>query len=223
MALVDQLKKDSGRLWADATNHRFISELGDGSLAEDKFRRYFIQDYVFVNQLAKVGGLAVAKAPDLESARPFGNFLSMLLGAEDSLFLGAFEVMKVPEREFRNAAPLPTTDAFSNYLVNLSSAGTYADICCAMYVVEGVYLDWANRLDNENACPADSGSPLGAIFQQWIDIHTDASLGPFVRFLASRVNAESPSKAGGFQVVFNQVARYETAFWNMAYDGEEWP
>ena len=57
MALVDQLKKNSGRIWTDATNHPFISELGDGSLAEDKFRRYFIQDYVFVNQLAKVGGL----------------------------------------------------------------------------------------------------------------------------------------------------------------------
>ena len=139
--MVDQLRKDSGRLWADATDHPFITELGDGSLPEDKFRRYFMQDYVFVNQLAKVGGLAVAKAPDLVAARPFGDFLSVLLGAEDTLFLDAFEVMQVPESEYRNAMPLPTTDAFSNYLVGLASAGTFADICCAMYVVEGVYLD----------------------------------------------------------------------------------
>ena len=147
MALVDQLRKNSGRLWTDATDHPFITELGAGSLPDHKFRRYFVQDYVFVNQLAKVAGLAVAKAPDLNAARPFGEFLSMLLGAEDSLFLGAFDVMKVPEHEFRNATPLPTTDAFSNYLVGLASAGTFADICCGMYVVEGVYLDWADRLD----------------------------------------------------------------------------
>ena len=92
MALVDQLRTNSGRIWTDATDHPFVTELGDGSLPEDKFRRYFIQDYVFVNQLAKVGGLAIAKAPDLVAARPFGDFLSVLLGAEDTLFLDAFEV-----------------------------------------------------------------------------------------------------------------------------------
>ena len=223
MALVDQLRENSGRIWSDATDHPFITELGDGSLPEDKFRRYFLQDYVFVNQLAKVGGLAIAKAPDLVAARPFGDFLSMLLGAEDSLFLDAFEVMQVPESEYRNATPLSTTDAFSNYLVGLASAGTYADICCAMYVVEGVYLDWADRLDGANARPADSGHPLAGIYQQWIDIHTDASLGAFVRFLESQVNSANPSRLADFQVIFNQVARYEFAFWEMAYAGEDWP
>ena len=223
MALVDQLRKNSGRIWTDATFHPFISELGDGSLPESKFNRYFIQDYVFVNQLAKVAGLAVAKAPDLGAARPFGDFLSVLLGAEDSLFLRAFDVMNVPERDFRSASPLPTTDAFSNYLVGLSSAGTFEEICCAMYVVEGVYLDWADRLDNENVRPGESGHPLGGIYQEWVDIHTDASLGPFVRFLASQLNASSELQAERLQVIFNQVARYEFAFWEMAYSGEDWP
>ena len=74
MALVvDELRKNSGRLWTDATGHPFITELGAGSLPDYKFRRYFVQDYVFVNQLAKVAGLAVAKAPDLNAARPFGD------------------------------------------------------------------------------------------------------------------------------------------------------
>ncbi len=223
MALVDQLRKNSGSIWTEATHHPFITELGDGSLSEDKFRRYFVQDYVFVNELAKVAGLAVAKAPDLDAARPFGDFLSVLLGAEDSLFLRAFGAMNVPDREFRSATLLPTTDAFSNYLVGLASAGDFADICCAMYVVEGVYLDWADRLDGAGVRPGDSGHPLGGIYQEWIDIHTDASLGPFVRFLASQVNASGESRTERFQVIFDQVARYEFAFWEMAYTGEDWP
>ena len=89
MALVEQLRKNSGRLWTDATGHPFITELGAGSLPDYKFRRYFVQDYVFVNQLAKVAGLAVAKAPDLNAARPFGDFLSMLLGARGFLVSGS--------------------------------------------------------------------------------------------------------------------------------------
>ncbi len=220
---IERLRGESCALWHRATVHPFIEELGAGTLPVEKFRRYFVQDYLFVGELAKVAGLLTAKAPDVASARPFGEFLSNLLGAEDNLFLRAFEAMGTPDEEFRNAEPLPTTSAFGNYLTALAYSGTFREMCCAMYVVEGVYLDWADRLTAENARPADSGHPLGGLYQEWIDIHADEALGPFVRSLESQVNGASPGELPGLQVIFNQVARYEAAFWEMAYRGEEWP
>ncbi len=222
MEPVERLKTNSSDLWRRAASHPFIEELGSGALHGGKFRRYFIQDYLFVTDLTRVAGLAVSKAPDLVTARPFGDFLSNLLGAEDSLFLRAFEAMGLSEEEFLGAKALPTTAAFGNYLVGLAHAGSFTEICCAMYVVEGVYLDWAERLKASNARPADSGSPLGGLYQEWIDIHTDESLGPFVRFLESRTNLASPAQLPALQNIFDQTARYEFAFWEMAYNGEQW-
>jgi len=67
---ISELKSAHRDLWDSATRHPFIEELGDGSLPVQKFRRYFIQDYVFVNDLSKTLGIAEAKALEIARARP---------------------------------------------------------------------------------------------------------------------------------------------------------
>lgn len=220
MPITADLKNEHSALWSAATGHRFIDELGDGSLPPEKFRHYFLQDYVFVNDLVKMAGIAVSKAPDLTLARPIEQFLNAILGAEDALFIDAFKTLGIPETEFRSVEPLPTTAAFGNFLVRLAYEGSFRDICCAMYVTEGVYLDWGEQL--RNADPAANGSELGEFYQGWIDLHTENALGQIVRFLGGVVDAAAPEETARLNSVFERALRYEIAFWNMSYSGEQW-
>lgn len=198
--------------------HPFVLELGDGSLPVDRFKRYFVQDYLFVDDLSRAVGLAVAKAPDLDSARRFHEFLGVVLGAEDALFLRGFEALGVPEEEFRSAMKLPATRAFADFLVRLGYEGTYREICTALYVTEGVYLDWAERLRQDGARPDVPA------YQEWIDIHNEEALGPFVKFLQTAVNAgpDDPGTETRLGEIFQTALRYELRFWEMAYRGESW-
>lgn len=221
MNISEQLKHNSHDLWQRAIAHPFIEEMGDGSLTAERFRRYFLQDYVFVNDLVKVAGVAVSKAPTLPLARPIEEFLSNILGAEDALFVGAFEILGIPESEYRNVQPLPTTAALGNFLVRLAYEGAFAETCCAMLVTEGVYLDWGERL--RDAHPEDSGNPLGSFYRGWIDLHTQETLGPIVNHLSSVVDSAAGSEISRLQSIFDRAVRYEIAFWRMAHDGEEWP
>ena len=218
MTLSERLRSTHARLWEQTVRHPFVLELGDGSLPLEKFRRYFLQDYLFVGALSKTIGLAVARAPDLDSAGRFHEFLGVLLGAEDALFLRGFEALGVPENEFRSASKLPTTAAFADFLVRLGYEGTYREICTALYVAEAVYLDWAERLRKANASP---GVPA---YQEWIDIHTEEALGPFVRFLEAAVDTgpDDPDSETRLGEVFQSALRHELRFWEMAYHGESW-
>ena len=116
LARTETLKAEFSELWSRATYHPFIEELGSGALPIDKFRRYFLQDYLFVNDLARMSGIAIARAPDLPAARPIHEFLSNLMGAEDALFLRAFSSLNIPESDFRSVKPHPTTAAFGDFL-----------------------------------------------------------------------------------------------------------
>ncbi len=227
MSLTAGLKTEYAGLWKAATEHPFISELGNGSLPAEKFRRYFLQDYVFVNDLVKAAGIAVAKAPDLALARPVEEFLHAILGAEDALFVDAFKTLGVPESEYRNVEPLPTTAAFGNFLVRLAYEGSFREICCAMYVTEGVYLNWGERLRGAGADPAAGGSALGEFYQGWIDLHTEEVLGEIVRFLGGVTDGAEPVESDRIGTVFQRALRYEVAFWEMSYSegtrGESWP
>ncbi len=185
-----------------------------GTLPREKFRRYLIQDYVFLRDLVKVAALAIARAPDTASARAIGGFLNVLLGAEDALFVRAFRSLRVPGKAWRNAAPSPVTAAFGDYLVSLAYSGSFGEVCGALYVTEGAYLDWAGRLRKRGARPGVR------IYQEWIDIHSEEALGPTVRFLEGVVNGATRAEGPSLQRIFDQTCRYEAAFWDMAYQGD---
>lgn len=214
MSLTDELQKSAARTWESAVRHPFVLELGAGTLPLDKFRRYFLQDYVFVDQLRKVSGLAVARAPDIEGARQCGAFLAVLLGAEDALFTRAFGSLGVSREEYRAVIPTPVTRAFSDFLVRLAYEGTFEEICCALYVTEGVYLDWARRLRAEGARPGV------AMYEEWIEIHDAAALGPFVAFLKGVVDSGAYGAAGRRRMadIFTSALQHEVNFWTMAYE-----
>lgn len=218
MAQTDILKARFADLWEQAVRHPFVLELGQGTLPRARFRRYFTQDYLFVDSLSRVCGLAIAKAPGLEHARPIHEFLGNLLGAEDAFFLRAFKELSVPEPEFRSAEPLPTTSAFDDFLIRLGYAGSFREICTALFVTEGVYLDWAARLQAGKASPEDP------IYREWIEIHSEKALGPFVRFLQGVVDAgpDDPEATDRMSEAFETALRHEVKFWEMAYHGETW-
>ncbi len=214
MARTEKLKAEYADLWIRATRHPFIEELGSGTLPVEKFRRYFLQDYVFVNDLARMSGIAIARAPDLSSARPVHEFLANLMGAEDALFLRAFAYLDIPEGTFRTVKPLSATAAFGDFLVRLAYEGAWEEICAAMLVTEGVYLEWGERLNSEGARPENP------FYREWIDIHTAVTLGPFVAFLTTVVDGAPESLSTGIAAAFEKALKYEVGFWDMAYEEE---
>jgi len=78
-------------------------------------------------------------------------------------------------------------------------------------------------LQANGADPAASGSELGRFYHGWIDLHTDDALGPIVRHLESVVDQVETNEVPKLDAIFERALRYEVAFWDMAYEGENWP
>jgi thiaminase/transcriptional activator TenA len=211
MNSIEHLKRRHADKWAEATQHRFIAQLGDGTLDRAVFREYFIQDYVFVNDLARFSALAIAKSPGLAEARPIHAFLSNLLGAEDALFQTAFDQLNVDPAEYRAATANEVIREFSEYLMRVGYEGTWTEICTVLAVTEGVYLEWGQRLASEGADPGDE------LYQGWIDLHTEAVLGEFVTFLNGQVGEMNEK----IESAFLTALEFEIDFWNASYAGGE--
>jgi thiaminase len=77
-----------------------------------------------------------------------------------------------------------------------------------------VYLDWGERLTSEGARPENP------FYREWIEIHTAATLGPFVSFLTCVVDGAPESLSAGIAGAFEKALRYEVGFWDMAYEEE---
>ena len=59
-------RDDVSGLWKKFTHHTFVAQMGDGSLPVETFKRYIIQDYLYLTQFARINALAGYKSIDVE-------------------------------------------------------------------------------------------------------------------------------------------------------------
>ena len=216
MSLTQKLKSRYSSLWRDMTNHSFVDEMGEGTLPAVKFRRYFLQDYVFVNDLVALTAQAIAKSPNLKVASLFNDFLTGILDPENDLFLRAFDELGASEKEYTSVRATPTTRAFGDFIVRTALEGDFDDIAVLLYVTEGTYLEWGTRLlkDRTNL---DIPS-----YREWIDLHGPKVLGDLVQWLEDYIDNTAQISEDRADYIFHMSLRYEYLFWEAAYEGEGW-
>ena len=219
MALIQELRERHHELWERMVTHPFVVEMGDGTLPVEKFRAYFLQDYVFVNDLLPLMSLAMAKAPNIEAASRINRFLAGILNPENDLFLRAFKELGASEAEYSSASASPTTQAFADFLTRTGLEGSFEEILMVMYVAEGTYLDWGTRL-------LEAGKrPENPIYREWIEIHGPDVLGELVGWMRDHLDAaELGDRRPRIERAFLTALRYEYMFWEAAYRGDDrWP
>lgn len=223
MSLTQELKERHAGLWQKMVSHPFIEEMGDGTLSRERARRYFLQDYVFVNDLVAMIAHGTAKAPSVEAASHLYGFLSVILSPESAdendFFMRAFDILGASEEDYSSATASPVTRAFGDFLVRTGLGGTFEEVVAVCYVTEGTYLDWGTRFLNEGK------SPSNPIYREWIELHGPDYLGDFVNWCEGIVNNadDGGERRARIERVFHAALRYEYLFWEAAYNGDSWP
>ena len=200
--------------WERMVRHPFVLALGRGDLPKEAFGAYMVQDYLFIDALVRTVAYGVAKAPSVQAAKPLGDFLQVLLGAEDDLFKQVFESLgrEWPMHEKPEAAPV--VRQFSDFLVDLGKRGSFAAIATALHVTEGTYSDWAQHLAGEGLVPDD---PL---YKGWIDIHAVQSLADFASYLSDCMGEmDGTPEDEALERVFQRALQYEVRFWDAVWSG----
>jgi len=219
MSLTQSLRQQYHSLWERMVTHPFVCEMGEGTLPVAAFRRYFLQDYVFVNDLVAMTALGMAKAPNLTVANPLNQFLTGILNPENDLFVRAFKELGASEAAYTSASANPTTQAFGDFLMRVGLEGTFEDVLMILYVTEGTYLDWGRRL-------LEAGKqPDNPVYREWIELHGPAVLGDLVGWLCEHLDrAELGHRRTRLEQIFRTALRYEYLFWEAAYHGHPgWP
>ena len=104
-SFTESLRQENLATWLSATNHRFVAELFDGSIAPQVMAGYLVQDYRFLDTfLALIGG-AIANADTLAGRLRLSKFAGEIAGDENTYFLRCFETLGGGDHRLQ--APLP--------------------------------------------------------------------------------------------------------------------
>jgi len=185
-------------LWPAGTTARFLDAVGDGSLPEQAFRRWLVQDYLFVKGFTRFVALTAAQTP-----RPAQSTLIGGLAALDAELAWFEEHARDRDMEL-DVEPHPTCRRYVDFLVAAAYSRPVEVLLAIFYGVEVAYTVAWGKLEAEG--------PYAEFIERW----TSPEFATYVEELRRLADEHSHP---GQQAAFNEVMRHEREFWRMTWEG----
>ena len=203
--------------WTAYTWHPFCRGLSDGTLPLPAFRRYLIQDYLFLIHFARAKALAVFKAESIEAMRDKTAAIAAIL-SETLLHLGYCAEWGIPEAEARATPESAETVSYTRYVIDRGLAGDILDLEVALAPCTVGYGEVALRILADPRRRAE-----GNAYQSWIDAYAAPAYQAMARAAALRIDALGESHGGAarfpmLSATFAEAARLEARFWQQGLD-----
>ena len=96
-----KLKKSCKKEWSEYTNHKFLIDLVNNELPIKNFKKYLLQDYIFLQQFLKILALSVYKSTSFEEINRSVNFIKGI-DHEIKLHINYCKKWKIPLKSLNN-------------------------------------------------------------------------------------------------------------------------
>lgn len=218
-AFTAELWRAAASVQARILEHPFLSGLTDGTLPEEAFRTYVVQDSHYLEGFARALALAAGRATADDEIAFLATAGAEAITVEHQLheaFIAAFDLTA---DEVAATERSPTTTAYVDFLLAHTAAGSYADGLAAVLACFWIYREVGRALLAE-------GSP-DPRYQRWIDTYASEEFSAQVDALLVIVDRHAATLDRGgrerFTAIWLRGCRYEWRFWDAAWRGETWP
>lgn len=219
-AFTDSLFEAAKPIWSAQLEHPFVQGIADGTLDEERFKRWVRQDYLYLKEFARIFAWAVAKTERLESMGWYAAVLNLTLNTEMGLHREYAERFGITPQELESERMWPTTRAYTDFLVRTAADGDLADLVAALLPCAWGYVyiaQWA----------AERPAPSDPRYADWIAQYASKEFAEAADWLKAEMNrlaeGTTDEKRRRLTELFVLSSRYEWAFWEMCWNGEEWP
>ena len=125
--LFYKLKDSCNKEWLEYTNHKFLSDLVSNKLPNKNFKRYLIQDYIFLQQFLKILSLTVYKSRTFEEISRSINFIKGI-DHEIKLHVDYCKKWKIPLKSLSEIKVEKANSAYTDYVLSVGKNGNNLDI-----------------------------------------------------------------------------------------------
>jgi len=217
---TDELQSAARPIWEAQLRHPFVKGIGDGSLDEERFKRWVLQDYLYLKEFARVFAWAVAKSSRLDSMGWYAAVLNLTLNTEMGLHRQYAARFGLTPNDLERAPMRPTTRAYTDFLVRTAADGDMADLVAALLPCAWGYVHLAQEMSKTKP-------PEDQRYADWIAQYASDEFAEAAAWLRGEMNwlagALPPEKKNKLIELFVLSSMYEYQFWEMCWKGEEWP
>ena len=206
-------------IYAAILAHPFLRGLTDGSLPQEAFRFYAVQDALYLREFARALSVAAARAPRDEWIIMFNEHAAGALKVEKTLHESFFKEFGLSPQAVAATPLSPTNLAYTSYLLAIAHGGPFHEAVAALLPCYWIYWEVGKTLERSG-----SRDPL---FARWIGTYASEEFGSVVREVLGCVDALAADlrepERDRMTRHFVTTSRYEWMFWDMGWRREAWP
>jgi thiaminase/transcriptional activator TenA len=205
----------AGATWPTYTRHDFVLRLARGDLPEAAFRRYLVQDYLFLLHFARAWGLAVYKSDTLAEMRRAQRFVAATLDVEIGLHIEYCRGWGLSEARMAAEPEALETIAYTRFVLDRGHAGDRLDLEVALAPCVIGYAEIARDRISDPATRRD-GNP----YREWLEMYAGDEYQQLAGEATAALDTQFSLRGGEGRVPalaanFITASRLEADFWQM--------
>jgi thiaminase/transcriptional activator TenA len=122
-----KLKNSCNKEWSEYTDHKFLSDLVSRKLPDKNFKKYLVQDYIFLHHFLKILALSVYKSNSFKEINRSVNFIKGI-DHEIKLHVTYCKKWKIPLRSLNNIKIERANSAYTDHVLSVGKNGNNLDI-----------------------------------------------------------------------------------------------
>lgn len=216
MNTVERLLTVAKPIWDRYNDHSFVKGIEDGTLDKDKFRYYILQDYLYLEEYAKVFAIGVAKATSLDTIRLFAGYINVLTDGEMDIHRGYMGTLGITEEELDQMMRSLDNLSYTSYMLRVAYEETEVEILAAILSCAYSYEVIAKRIVANN--PGALDHPF---YGDWVKGYASDEYAKENQTLMKHLNDLTANytekQLKHLEDIFVACSRYEEMFWEMSW------
>ncbi|MFS4551428.1 thiaminase II [Comamonas resistens] len=196
----------------------FNQELAAGTLSQERFRHYMIQDAHYLVAYGRALAVTAAKSDNAEGVVQFANAANEAVVVERALHGGFMRDFGITPEQFAATPLTPACHHYTSYLLATAWSATYPVAVAALLPCFWIYAEVGRDIHARSA----KDNP----YQAWVDTYASEEFHAAVRGVCATVDrlAEETTEAtrAAMHAAYKDAARLEWMFWDSAYRLADW-
>ena len=214
MTFLKECINDSLSIWEEGLNSDFLKELANGTLPEDCFMGYIVDDSLYLREYSKVFAWGILHANTMAEIKNYHSMLSFVNEGENSTRLYYLERYGLKDEEIQKLPLRAENEAYVKTMIEAAKNGGVAECMMAtlpcMLSYRWIFKELLKRNPQVKATVYSKfvedyeGEEYSKICDEWID---------FAESICQNLSAKQKTECLN---IFRKCSEHELQFWKMS-------
>ena len=202
-------------IWEKCLHSEFLTKLQDGSLPEDCFKGYIVDDSLYLREYAKVFAWGMTKATDMDSIRTYYSLLAFVNEGEGNTRVKYLERYGLKDSEIQYLPQRPENKAYTDCMINAAKNGEGAPDCIMACLPCMISYAWIFR-EIAKANSEVLNTVYGPLIKDYISEGYADACRSWAEYGNSVCEGLSEAKKRRCMEIFRSCSAHELNFWSMS-------